>query len=434
MSEHTHPHQRKPGLRANIAGLRPISGLLTTVAVSRTAVVLYPFYGVYLAGERRELSVDTIGLVVGMFGLGALLAGVFSGALATRIPAQRLAVMGLVGVAGIALAISVTTELWTLVALTVLWGFCYELVNPIAYTLVSRAMPESNRRFAFSAVRLAINLGMGIGPVLAGILYEINPGLLPWGTAIGYLASAFILARARIAAGAAGDDGHAPATTGEDTGPGRHGVRFWSFLAVTTPVHLAYALPSTVVSVYVIHTLDQPAAWASAIFAVNGFMVITCEIALNHAMLGLSRRATLLIGYACATAGFVLMGFGAEQTWLLLAATAVWTLGEMIIYPVMPDHISAISPNRLKARNMGFYTAHFNLGVVLAPLLFLPLLDALGPAASWSLVGGVLLLGLLTTAAVSQSSKTWGTEQSQPTPTPAAADHQERTKELHSTT
>ncbi|WP_267243611.1 MFS transporter [Streptomyces sp. PR69] len=419
MSVREQPRPPKPGLRENIAGLRPISGLLTAVTVSRCAVVLYPFYAVYLASERKELTVDLIGLIVGVFGIGALLAGVFSGALAARIPEKRLAVMGLAAVTGIVLAISVTRELWTLVALTALWGFCYELVNPIAYTLVARVMPEAQRRFAFSAVRLAINAGMGIGPVLAGILFSLSPALLPWGTAIGYLASAFILARARIAAGpAAGGEDTAPAAAaaGYDRDRGRPGVRFWSFLAATTPIHLAYALPSTVVSVYVIHTLDEPAGWASAVFAVNAFLIITCEIALNHAMLTLSRRATLLIGYACAVVGFAFMGLAAAHTWLLLVATAVWTLGEMIVYPVMPDHISAISPDRLQVRNMGFYTAHFNLGVVLAPLIFLPLIGVLGPVASWSLVGGVLLTGLLATAAISNSPRTWGVEKTPPAP------------------
>ncbi|WP_367042014.1 MFS transporter [Streptomyces sp. Je 1-332] len=278
------------------------------------------------------------------------------------------------------------------------------------------------RRFAFSAVRLAINAGMGIGPVLAGILFSVSPGLLPWGTAVGYVASAFILARARITAGSAVDDAaDQAAVDGQAGGPDRSGPRFWSFLAATTPIHLAYALPSTVASVYVIHTLDEPPGWASAIFAVNAFMVITCEIGLNHAMLGLSRRASLLIGYACAVVGFVLMGFGIYQTWLLLVATAVWTLGEMIVYPVMPDHVSAITPDRRRARNMGLYTAHFNLGVVLAPLIFLPLVQGLGPVVSWSLVGGVLLAGLLGTAAISSSPRLWGEEHQRAT-APAAAD------------
>ncbi|TDV40956.1 MFS transporter [Actinophytocola oryzae] len=406
----------KAGLRENIAGLRPIRGLLTAVTVSRSAVMLFPFYGVYLATDRHELTVGTIGLIVGMFGIGSLVGDFASGALAARMPEKRVAIVGFLGVAATVLAISVSTELWTLVALTAIWGFCYELVNPIAYTMVSRAMPEEHRRFAFAAVRLAINAGMGIGPLIAGILFKVNPELLPWGTAIGYLASAFILARARIVSISQPDDEDTSATVGDDGAPARHGLRFWTFAAATTPIHFAYALPTTVGSVYVIHTLDQPAGWVSAIFAVNSFMVITVEIALNHAMLGLSRRSTLLIGYACATAGFVFMGFAPAATWLLLAATAVWTLGEMIIYPVMPDHISAISPNRLKARNMGFYTAHYNLGVVFAPLVFLPLLDELGAVASWSLVGGLLLAGLLTTAVISNSTRTWGVDRPRQVP------------------
>jgi MFS family permease len=406
----------RPGLRENIAGLRPMRGLLAAVAVSRSSVMLFPFYGVYLATERHELSVGTIGLIVGMFGIGSLVGDAAVGPLAARMAEKRVAIMGFVGVAGTVLAISVTTELWMLVGLTALWGFCYELVNPIAYTMVAKAVPEEKRRFAFAAVRLAINLGMGIGPVLAGILFKFGPGLLPWGTAIGYLASAFILVRARTVELPDTPGGQARPASADGGGSGRHGLRFWSFAAATTPIHFAYALPITVGSVYVIHTLDEPVGWVSAIFAVNSIMIITCEIALNHAMLGLSRRATMLIGYACATAGFVLMGFAPVATWLLLAATAVWTLGEMIIYPVMPDHISAISPNRLKTRNMGFYSAQDNLGKVFAPLVFLPLLEVLGPVASWSLVGGTLLVGLLATATISSSPRTWGADKVQPTP------------------
>jgi hypothetical protein len=47
------------------------------------------------------LTADVIGLIVGMFALGAPPAGVSNGTLAARVPEQRLAVLGLAGVAGI---------------------------------------------------------------------------------------------------------------------------------------------------------------------------------------------------------------------------------------------------------------------------------------------------------------------------------------------
>ncbi|WP_100444524.1 MFS transporter [Glycomyces xiaoerkulensis] len=413
------PNTTRPSLAANIAGLRPIAGLLATVTVCRSTAVLYPLYGAYLASERQELSIGMIGVIVGMFGIGALLAGIFAGALTARIPEQRVGVLGLVGVAVTVLGIAANPAVWPLLALTVVWGFCYELVNPIAYTLVARALPESSRRFAFSAVRLAINLGMGVGPVLAALLYSVDPELLPWGTAIGYVASALILVRARIGAGGADEEATADDEDPGNAEPARHSSRFWSFIAVTTPIHFAYALPSTVVSVYIVQVLDHPVGWVGAIFAVNSLLIITCEIPLNHAMLGLTRRSSLLAGYACGTAGFALMGLGSIQIWLVLVATAVWTVGEMIIYPVMPSHISFITPKRLHARNMGFYTAHFNAGVILAPLIFLPLAERISATALWLLVGGILLLGLLATAAVSRSPRLWGVDDPRP-PTLAA--------------
>jgi MFS family permease len=89
----------------------------------------------------------------------------------------------------------------------------------------------------------------------------------------------------------------------------------------------------------------------------------------------------------------------------------VWTFGEMILYPSMLDHISAISPHRLKARNMGFYSAGMNLGVLVAPLLFLPLSSVLTSTVSWGLVGALLLVGLVAVSLLSSSGRTWGADQ-----------------------
>jgi MFS family permease len=396
------------GLRENIAGLRPIRGLLVAVAVSRCSVMLYPFYAAYLAVTRQGLSAGAIGLVIGTFGIGALLADMSSGALTARAPERTVAVAGLVGVAVVVLTISATGTVWALAGETAVWGFCYELVNPIAYTLVARAMPESARRFAFAAVRLAINAGMGTGPVIAGLLFKVDPGLLVWGTAVGYVVAAVVLIRAKTTerytagADAASDD---PADDG-----GRHELRFWAFFASILPIHIAYALPPTVISAYVIYQLHQPPGWVSAVFAVNAIMVITCEIALNQLMSGWRRRSTLIAGNASAVVGFALMGFGGHSPWFLLAATAVWTFGEMIIYPSMLDHISAISPHRLKARNMGFYSAGMNLGVLVAPLLFLPLSSVLDSTVSWGLVGALLLVGLVAVSLLSGTRRTWGAD------------------------
>jgi MFS family permease len=395
------------GLRENIAGLRPIRGLLIAVAVSRCSVMLYPFYAAYLAVTRHGLSAGAIGLVIGTFGVGALLADMSSGALTARVPERTVAVAGLVGVAVVVFAISATGTVWPLAAETAVWGFCYELVNPIAYTLVARAMPESARRFAFAAVRLAINLGMGTGPVIAGLLFKVDPGLLVWGTAVGYVVAAVVLVRAKTTERYTAD---ADAESDDQDDGGRHELRFWAFFAAILPVHIAYALPPTVVSAYVIYQLHQPPGWVSAVFAVNAIMVITCEIALNHAMSGWRRRNTLIAGNAAAVVGFALMGFGGHSPWFLLAATAVWTFGEMILYPSMLDHVSAISPHRRKARNMGFYSAGMNLGVMVAPLLFLPLSSVLTSTVSWGLVGALLLVGLIAMSLLSGTGRTWGAD------------------------
>jgi len=393
----------RPPLRENLAGLRPIRGLLLSVAVARSSVMLFPFYAAYLGVTRDDLGQAGVGLVVGAFGVGALVADVVSGALSRWVPERAVAVAGMVGVALVVGCIPLTSGLWPLTVETAAWGFCHESVNPVAYAMVARAVPESARRFAFAAVRLAVNLGMGVGPVLAGALFAVDPGLLVWGTVSGYLVAAGILVRARV-----GTDHVAEAGTKgpEPAGRSRHEQRFWSFFVAVLPIHLAYALPPTVVSAYVVQELGHPPLWVSAVFAVNTIMVITCEIGLNHLMGRWRRKTALLCGHVCALAGFGLMGLGANP-WLLVLATVVWTLGEMVLFPVMLDHVSAISPGALRARNLGLYSAGVNVGVLAGPVVFLPLSAVLDAPAAWGVVAAVVAVGMTAIAGLSAAKGMW---------------------------
>lgn len=394
----------RPTLRQNLASLRPIRGLLLSVAVARSSVLLFPFYGAYLATTKHGLPPAGIGLIIGAFGVGALLADIVVSRLTRHLSERTVAVVGLFGVAATVVVVPAISGIWPLALLTAVWGFCYELVNPLSYTLVARAMPESARRFAFAAVRVAVNAGMGIGPVLAGVLFKIEPGLLVWGTAIGFLVAAGILARARLRHSP--PDAESVGETTEGASPVGAEWRFWSFFTAILPVHVAYALPPTVISVYVIQKLGHPPIWVSAVFAVNALMVISLEITINHLMNHWQRRSTLLVGYACAVVGFGLMGFGATP-WMLIVATAFWTLGEMIVFPAMLDHVAAISPTALKARNIGLYAAGVNVGVLVAPLAFLPIAAKTDAVNAWALVAGTVALGMAGVTALSTHRRLW---------------------------
>ncbi|MEO7261443.1 MAG: MFS transporter [Jatrophihabitantaceae bacterium] len=232
--------------------------------------MLFPFYAAYLAVTRSDLRPAEVGLVIGAFGVGALVADVVSGEITRHISERVAAVIGMAGVAATVMIISATSDRWLLIAETAIWGFCYELINPVAYTLVAKAVPESARRFAFAAIRLAINAGMGIGPVVAGALFAIDPGLPVWGTALGYLLAAAILAKASLASTYESVD-KGPQGAKVITGA-HHERQFWSFFAAVIPLHFAYALPPTVMSVYIIQKLGYSSAWVSVVFAINALM------------------------------------------------------------------------------------------------------------------------------------------------------------------
>ncbi|GAC67432.1 MFS transporter [Gordonia soli] len=396
-------------LTERLRSLAPIRGLLIAITASRCAVLLFPFYGAYLAQHDDAITPAYIGLIVGAFGAGALVGDLAVGWLTRLVSERNAAVAGLFGVAVAVSAIALVDNVWLLIPLTAAWGACYELVNPISNTMVSRAYRGEAARFGFAALRLAVNVGMAIGPVVAGVIYHYDPNLLPWGTAIGFAVAAVILARTNPVQAlehAAGTNGYDEMV--DDRPDNRTGLA--AFLVATLPIHVVYAFPSTVVSIYVVTELGYSSMWVSAVFALNAALVITCEIALNHATAGVRRKWILLAGFAFGIGGFGLMGAGVEHAWLLLVATAIWTIGEMIVYPVMTEQVTATTSARTRARGMGWYTATMNVGVIVAPIAFLPLLREIGPVPSWLSASGLLLVGMVASALISSRPGLWGAD------------------------
>ncbi len=62
---------------------------------------------------------------------------------------------------------------------------------------------------------------------------------------------------------------------------------------------------------------------------------------------------------------------------------------------------------RSKARSIGLYAAGVNVGVLVAPLAFLPIAAKTDAVSIWALVAGTVALGMAGVAALSTHSRLW---------------------------
>ncbi|WP_370949504.1 MFS transporter [Amycolatopsis sp. cg5] len=396
-----------------VAGLnRELRTLFTVTLLFRAGLMAFPFLSAYLLIGGAYGPVD-VGLIIGTFGLGALLADISASVLLGRIPARTVMVTGLVLHALVLAIVPALHGVGVLAAATFAWGFTFEIYTPASYSqIIDRSTPEE-RKVAFACNRLAINVGMGIGPVLGGLVFALAPVSLFWINAACVLGATAYLLRGTERGGTTA--AAAPGARRRMIAPTvREETRFWTIFGLSLPIHLAYALPPVLVSAYLIQGLGMPSYWVSVVFVVNAGIVILFEVPLNKAMDSLSHSRSLLIGYAAAGLGFAAMGLSSSPA-VIIGATVLWTIGEMIVFPSLLSYVSDLSGRDIADRNMSLYSGGVSIGVIAAPAASLALTTHGTPGTPWLVIGLTVLAAFALLACARLTTYTW-----RPTPIPGS--------------
>ena len=382
-----------------------LQALFMITLVFRTGTLAFPFYAAYLI-HQHAIAPGTAGLLVGVYGAGALCTDLIIGGVIKRFSANRVILGSLLLNAVLLLVIPSVDNTPALLLLSFLWGACYEAFTPATFSETVAHSSLETRKVAFSCNRLAINIGMAIGPLLGSLIFLRNADAVFYINALlSLLAFATCLRFARSlpvtpGAAVAGKDEGLPEQAPHERS------RLLVILLAALPVHVAYALPPTFLSAYIINYTELPAYYVGIIFFINALLVIVFEVPINLRMAHLSSSRSLIVGFLLAGSGFFLMGFGQVGA-LLLLATVLWSLGEMIVFPGITHYVSSISSRDSVARNLGYYSAGVNIGVMVAPSLAFMLVSRPALPSPWLLAGCVLLLFAIAVGVMKRSALLW---------------------------
>jgi MFS family permease len=147
--------------------LRIVIGLFSVQAL---VAGMFNVLVVVLAIEVLDLGTPGVGLLDGMVGIGALLAVLVAAGLAAR---ERLAVYFGVGLLlwGVPLVlVAATTETAVVIVLLILVGVGNTLVDVSGITLLQRTSPDAVLGRVFGAFEALVVLSMGVGSLLAPLL------------------------------------------------------------------------------------------------------------------------------------------------------------------------------------------------------------------------------------------------------------------------
>jgi MFS family permease len=333
--------------------------------------IVLPFLVIYLH-DVRGFSLGTAGLIVGVSSAALLVAGIAAGVVIDRIGPRLTLGCGLVLQAVGYGLLPLVREPWQAYALLAVEGVGASGFWPSQSTLISRLTPPARLHAAFAQQRLTMNLGIGIGGIVGGLIAHVsNPRsftVLFVLDALTFLAYVVVLRFVPEPAVVRGPT-EAPASY-------RAVFRHRTFLGLWTINFLFVSAGYSLFALFPQFARDQShisERQIGALFAVNTVVIVLAQLPLSHWIEGRRRmRALALMPLLWAACWLIVDGTGAwlEATAAFIVyafALALFGVGECFHGPAHQALVADIGPKHLRGRYFAVHSLSWGLAGTVGP-------------------------------------------------------------------
>jgi len=359
--------------------------LFATNLVNRAGMMVLPFLVLYLTHELG-FSLARAGSMLAVYGASAIVFGPIGGRLSDRIGALPVMRVSLIASGLVLLLFPLAKSFAAVAAMTVLWAGCAEMFRPASLAAITHVVAPEQRRQAFALNRLAINLGMSIGPALGGFLATVSFHAMFAVDAVTTLIAGTMLAIIPWRA-FSGVNSEAANRGGARIGPATilHDGRFLVFLAGVVSVGIVFFQHESALPLYLVQYLHLSPAFYGMLFTINTLLIVGLEVPIITATRHWPNRRSLIIGCMLFAIGFGALGVIASPGGVI-ATVVVWTFGEMLLFPAMSAHLAEIAPENRRGAYMGAYSMSLSVSLTIGPWMGTQLLASLGPVRVWAVM------------------------------------------------
>jgi MFS family permease len=367
-----------------------------TTLINRTGTMVLPFLTLYLTSQRK-VSPAEAGFVIAVYGFAALITAPVVGRVSDKIGSLKVMKTSLI-FSGLALFLfSFITNYYLILCATFIWSIINESFRPANMSFISDATDTSQRRTAFALNRLAINLGMSIGPVAGGFLSLIDFSLLFYANAFSAVSAGIYLTFAKINLKI--DEDHPNQSVQNEGQKIKFSVlkdkTFLFFLIGITPATFVFFQHIGAMPLFVVNDLGYSTAAFGLFSAVNTVLIIIAEVPLNEMMSKWRYKNSLFLGALLCSIGFGGMAF-VNESFGLITTIIIWTVGEMIFFPVTAAYVSEIAPPKRSGEYMGYFQMTFSFAFMLGPWLGTEIYERLVPFYLWILMFCIGMVSVIT--------------------------------------
>ncbi len=348
--------------------------------VHRSGTMVLPFLSLHLK-DHLGLSASSATQMLSFYGVGSIFGSIAGGVLTKRIGAIRTVILSLLAVSPVFLLLLRAETVIAAAGAMCLLSLVGDVVRPAAMTATAEFCPNDKLSRAFALNRLAVNLGMSIGPAIAGLLYRSHFELIFYVDSVTCLAAALM-----VLAFFGWKRGKVP--TIEKAACEQNQSRpFWQdgvLMLVLTMFCLVMMIFLQNIATYPIYLRDHYGMLESSIgllFTINTAMIVLFEMVLVTSLEKYPKLPIIGAGCVMICLGYGVLPLGASVAFVC-ATVVLWTLGEMLSMPLLTTWIGHRAPPERRASYMSAMTTLFSVAWVISPVLG-GFLYALHPDLIW---------------------------------------------------
>ncbi|MFS0689178.1 MFS transporter [Sporosarcina sp. 179-K 8C2 HS] len=356
---------------------------------------LWPLNTIYMH-EYLGKSLAVAGLVL-MANAGAGVVGnLLGGFLFDKIGGFKSIMAGII-ISILALAYLVYDHDWYpyIILLTVL-GFSGGVIFPSMYAMVGTLWPEGGRK-AFNSIYLAQNVGVAIGPALAGLIASVHIDYIFFANLIFYVVFLFIAyfgyRKLEIA-----PDRHTDVI--RETVRIKNKAPFYALLILVGGyliTWLVYSQWSTTISTHAL-SLGVTLREYSFIWTINGLLIVIGQPFIKPLIKRLEKqlKAQMVIGTVIFIISFIVVSFAGSFK-MFIVSMVILTFGEMIVWPAIPTLASQLAPKGRDGFYQGVVNSAATIGRMIGPLAGGILVEIHGMKMMLLLLTSLMAITIITT-------------------------------------
>lgn len=361
-------------------------GLLLFFAAGLADGVLMPFFALW-AQQDAGIATEYIGVLLGCYAGGELLATPFVGGIADRVGRRPVLLVSTAGVGcGFLLLYLTRGALLSAIALIII-GMFESVLHPTAATVITDVVAPATLRKHFALTRVMSNVGRTVGPAIGALLALWSLGLVFFASATALLCGtvvvALCLSETRQPSRATSPDG---SEEEDEEGIAALSAAFRDrrLAALLVPIAVLEIGASWIEAVTPLYANNAGTLSASGIgllFTYAGALSAIFQLPVTQASARWSGFAIILVSGIAQVAAFSCL-FVSPAVSLLLLAVTLLALADMLSGPLSQTIVAELAPARARASYMAAFSSVGDLKDTIGPAIG-TYLYAVMPALPW---------------------------------------------------